>query len=99
MPGEPNERLIAARLGAGLTQEQVADLGNYEVERDTGRVGAMDGDYVSKLERGIHTWPSKRYRQALCKVLDVDDERDLGFFCTRGRRVTVDGDRPGMSRR
>jgi transcriptional regulator with XRE-family HTH domain len=99
MPGEPNERLIAVRLGAGLTQDQLADLGNYEVERATGRIGAMDGDYISKLERGIHTWPNKRYRQALCKVLGASDDRDLGFFCTRGRRATVNSDQPGMSRR
>jgi transcriptional regulator with XRE-family HTH domain len=95
----PNQRLMAARLAAGLTQEQLAELGNLEVERATSRIGAMDADYISKLERGVITWPGKRYRQAMCMVLGVASERDLGFRCTRGRRVTVESDQSGVGRR
>lgn len=86
MAGEPNRRLTDARLDAGLTQGQLAELANREVELATGRVGAMDADYISKLERGVHTWPNKRYRHALRAVLGIASDRDIGFFSARWMR-------------
>lgn len=85
MDTEPNVRLAAARHAARLTQEKLAEMGNAECERLTGRIGGMDGEYISKLERGLHTWPHKPYRQALCAVLRVATEEDLGFYSRRGR--------------
>jgi transcriptional regulator with XRE-family HTH domain len=85
----PNNRLLAARLAAGLTQEQLAELANRHVERDSGRPGAMVADYISKLERGIHTWPCKHYRRALRAVFGLSTDADLGFYCTRSRATTV----------
>jgi transcriptional regulator with XRE-family HTH domain len=91
MESAPNVRLAEARAAAGLTQGQLAELGNAQVEQDTGRLGGMDADYVSKLERGIHTWPNKHYRQALRAVLGAARDADLGFFSARVRRANVGG--------
>ncbi|GAB2986175.1 helix-turn-helix domain-containing protein [Saccharothrix stipae] len=84
-----NEAMRAAREGAGLTQAQLADLANAQVEVATGRLGAMDADYIGKLERGVHRWPHQSYRAALRVVLDVATDGDLGFFSTRSRLATV----------
>jgi transcriptional regulator with XRE-family HTH domain len=65
VPGEPNDLLRAAREAAGLTQGQLAELANAQVEAVTRSPGAMDADYIGKLERGIHRWPNKSYRHAL----------------------------------
>jgi transcriptional regulator with XRE-family HTH domain len=89
MGSTPNPRLTAARCAAGLTQQQVAELANQAVEAATGSVGGMDADYVSKLERGVHTWPNTHYRQALRQVLGARDDAQLGFFSIRSRRGTV----------
>ncbi|MCE6993797.1 XRE family transcriptional regulator [Saccharothrix sp. S26] len=86
---ERNEALRVAREVAGLTQAQLADLANAQVEAATGRIGAMDADYVGKLERGVHRWPHRSYRDALRVVLDVATDRELGFFSTRSRLATV----------
>jgi hypothetical protein len=79
----PNDRLAAARAAARLTQEALAELANARVEQATGRAGAMDADYVSKLERGLHRWPGKHYRRALREVLGAQSDLDLGFYSTR----------------
>lgn len=84
-----NDLLRAAREADGLTQSQLAELANAQVEIMAGRLGAMDADYIGKLERGIHRWPNKDYRDALRVVLGAVTDRDLGFFSTRSRVVTV----------
>jgi transcriptional regulator with XRE-family HTH domain len=86
MATEPNLRLAEARHAARLTQEKLAELGNAEYERITGHIGGMDGEYISKLERGLHTWPHKPYRQALCAVLRAGSDEELGFYSRRGQR-------------
>jgi transcriptional regulator with XRE-family HTH domain len=90
VPHVSNDLLRAAREAAGLTQAQVAALANAEVERLTGTLGAMDADYVGKLERGVHRWPNRHYRMALVAVLRGRREADLGFFSTRSRAATVE---------
>jgi transcriptional regulator with XRE-family HTH domain len=85
----PNDRLRTAREAAGLTQEQLAELANVEVNCLTESHGGMDADYISRLERGIHTWPNKHYRQALRVVLGRETDAELGFFSSRSRTTTV----------
>ncbi|MCP2257233.1 Helix-turn-helix domain [Streptoalloteichus tenebrarius] len=94
MVGEPNDLLRGAREAANLTQGQLAELANTLVEQATGSPGAMDADYIGKLERGIHRWPNRHYRTALRHVLRRDTDADLGFFSTRSRAATVDSSRP-----
>lgn len=89
MSARPNELLRAAREAAGLTQEQLAEQANAVVKGLTDTYGGMDADYISKLERGIHTWPNKNYRQALRTVLGRQADAELGFFSTRSRAATV----------
>jgi transcriptional regulator with XRE-family HTH domain len=91
MAARPNNRLSGARLAAGLTQEQLAEVANAEVETLTDHAGGMDADYISKLERGVHTWPNRGYRQALRRVLAVTTDADLGFYSRRTQRATVGG--------
>ncbi|MGH3623562.1 MAG: helix-turn-helix domain-containing protein, partial [Sciscionella sp.] len=90
-----NHRLVAARTAAQLTQESLADRANAQVAQDTGKQGAMDADYVSRLERGIHRWPGKDYRRALRVVLGAHTDLDLGFYSTRSRAATVVSIHPG----
>jgi transcriptional regulator with XRE-family HTH domain len=95
VPGELNDLLRAAREAAGLTQGQLAELANTQVEQQTTKPGAMDADYIGKLERGIHRWPNRHYRTALRLVLSRDTDSELGFFSTRSRTTTVGrGPRP-----
>ncbi|PPK63346.1 helix-turn-helix transcriptional regulator [Actinokineospora auranticolor] len=94
MTTTPNDRLRAAREAADLTQEQLAERTNAQVQAATGKPGAMDADYVSKLERGIHRWPNKTYRAAFREVLETGADRDLGFYSTRARAVTVERTSP-----
>ncbi|MDQ3405362.1 MAG: hypothetical protein M3548_18555, partial [Actinomycetota bacterium] len=90
MFGEPNGVLRAAREAASMTHGYLAALANTEVERATGTAGAMDADYIGKLERGIHRWPNRQYRIALRLVLGQSSDVDLGFFSTRSRVATVE---------
>jgi transcriptional regulator with XRE-family HTH domain len=89
VPDDPNDLLRAAREAGELTQGQLAELANTQVERDTGKVGAMDADYIGKLERGVHRWPNQHYRRALRAVLRVSSDAALGLYSTRHRVATV----------
>jgi transcriptional regulator with XRE-family HTH domain len=89
MEPTPNLLLAAARTAANLTQEQLAEAANAQVEAISGRVGGMDDDYISKLERGVHTWPNKQYRQSLRTVLGAVRDADLGFYSARTGRANV----------
>lgn len=90
MPSEPNDLLRAAREAAGMTQGQLAELANGQVEQATAKLGAMDADYISKLERGVHRWPNQQYRTSLRLVLRRQTDGELGFFSTRSRAATVE---------
>ncbi|MGH3981013.1 MAG: helix-turn-helix domain-containing protein [Pseudonocardiaceae bacterium] len=92
MSQEPNDLLRAARETAELTQGQLAELANAQVERATNKPGAMDADYIGKLERGVHRWPNQHYRRALRAVLGVATDAALGFHSRRNRAATVGRD-------
>ncbi|MFE4515579.1 hypothetical protein ACFRMQ_15475 [Kitasatospora sp. NPDC056783] len=68
-----------ARLALGLPQRQVANQVREVVEEATGRESSFDADYVSRMERGLITWPHEHYRQALCLVLRVETAAELGL--------------------
>lgn len=77
--GVGNDRLRAARKAAGLSQGQLAERVNAATGRAT-----LDGNAISRLERGVITWPGKAVRRALADVLGVS-ESNLGF----NRRVDL----------
>jgi hypothetical protein len=84
---EPNEQLRARREattsrsapGEHLSRQELAELVNAHVAEHTGQAGALDSNYVGKLERGVITWPRRHYRAALRAVLSARTDRELGF--------------------
>lgn len=61
----------------------MAALANHEIERLTGREGALTAKSISDLECGLYTWPRKATRDALCLVLGANDPSELGFHAFR----------------
>jgi transcriptional regulator with XRE-family HTH domain len=88
---QPNAKLRAARLRRGWTHQQLAERVASSVYRTTGRERPIDADHVSKLERGLITWPSEDYRTAFRAVLGAQYDEDLGFYSRRSRECRVDG--------
>ncbi|MGW1175633.1 hypothetical protein ACWD4P_18165 [Kitasatospora sp. NPDC002543] len=50
------------------------------VEAAAGRESPFDAAYVSRIERGLITWPHGHYRQALCIVLGAGTAAELGLI-------------------
>lgn len=81
-----NNKLRIKRLAAGLTESQLAEAVAKLVSAETGHAAALDGNYISKLERGKITWPNSVYRRALRELFAAGSDAELGFFATRTRR-------------
>lgn len=81
-----NQKLRCKRLIAGITESQVAEEVARLVAVQTGRELAIDGNYVSKLERGVITWPNRAYRQAFRTLFGAATDAELGFYPSRTRR-------------
>jgi transcriptional regulator with XRE-family HTH domain len=81
-----NYKLRSMRLAAGMTEGQVAEEVARIVTAQTGRELAINGNYISKLERGVITWPNRAYRQAFGTLFGVSKDPDLGFYPSRTRR-------------
>lgn len=81
-----NYKLRSKRLAAGITEGQVAEEVARLVAAQTGRELAIDGNYVSKLERGVITWPNRAYREAFRALFGVANDAELGFYPSRTRR-------------
>jgi hypothetical protein len=88
---EPNRLLSAARRARRLTQQQLAEAVGAAHWRLFEREAAIDADHVSKLERGLITWPNKRYRDAFRAVLGTACDAELGFYHHRGDTVEAGG--------
>jgi hypothetical protein len=69
-----------------MAERQVAEEVARIVVAQTGRELAIDGNYVSKLERGVITWPNRAYRQAFRTLFGVASDAELGFYPSRTRR-------------
>ena len=80
-----NHSLRRRRLAVGITESQVAEEVARLVAAQTGRDMAIDGNYVSKLERGVITWPNSSYRQAFRALFNVISDAELGFYPSRTR--------------
>jgi hypothetical protein len=88
LPRQPtlNDKLRAKRLAAGMTESQLAEAIVRLISARTGHRAAVDGNYVSKLERGRITWPNAVYRSALREIFDAASDAELGFYAARTRR-------------
>jgi hypothetical protein len=99
-----NEKFAAARAAYGLTEaelaERVADWICAQVPAKRPQTPAprpaIDGDHVSRIERGLITWPGREYRAGFRAVLGAAGDTELGFYPHRGRgravRASVDVD-------
>jgi hypothetical protein len=86
-----------ASPGECLSRQELADLVNAHVLQSTQRPGALDANYIGKLERGVITWPRAHYRQGLRAVLAADTDRELGLTRpTRIGRSVAAVDRPAF---
>jgi hypothetical protein len=81
-----NHKLRCRRLAVGFTEGQVAEEVARLVADQTGRELAINGNYVSKLERGVITWPNRAYRDAFRALFGVSSDAELGFYPSRTRR-------------
>lgn len=81
-----NQNLRRRRLTVGITEGQVAEEVARIVAIQTGRELAIDANYVSKLERGVITWPNRAYRNAFRTFFRAASDAELGFYPSRTRR-------------
>jgi hypothetical protein len=86
-----NDQLRQARLrlaspsgsGRPMSRRELADAVNEYLWKVHERKGAIDADYVGKLERGDHRWPHDLYREAFRTALGAASDAALGFFVIR----------------
>jgi hypothetical protein len=69
-----------------MTEDQVGKEVAKIVAIQTGQEMAIDGNYVSKLERGVITWPNRAYREAFRTLFEAASDAELGFYPSRTRR-------------
>jgi len=81
-----NQNLRGRRLAVGITEGQVAEEVAKLVTVQTGRELAIDANYVSKLERGVITWPNRAYRDAFRTFYGAANDAELGFYPSRTSR-------------
>ena len=65
--------------GACLSRVELAEAVNDWLYRNTGRCGALDGNYIARLERGAVRRPGRDYRAGFRAVLGATDDVELGF--------------------
>ncbi|MEV0649913.1 hypothetical protein AB0I28_32120 [Phytomonospora sp. NPDC050363] len=83
MPHNEILKGLRTRLPAGRnTQAAVAEAVAAIIEADENRPAGVTADYVSKLERGLITWPHEAYRRAFRQLFGVASDDALGFYST-----------------
>ncbi|MBG0567547.1 SAM-dependent methyltransferase [Actinoplanes aureus] len=75
------------RAERGWTRTELADAVNRALAElypcENTAVEEVDGRWIGKLERGLHSWPSERRRAALRHVLGVRTDAELGLYIRR----------------
>jgi tetratricopeptide (TPR) repeat protein len=102
----PNNQLSDARRrllspsGSGrvMSRQELADAVNAYLWKEHNQKVSLDANYVGKLERGEHRWPSGLYRKAFRAVLDASSDTELGFYVVRSERQEPGSDRPRRGR-
>jgi hypothetical protein len=79
----PNTHLRQLREYHCLARHELAEqINSYLWIHHRART-ELDANYIGKLERGVITWPSEHYRQALRTILRTPTDTELGFRNTR----------------
>jgi hypothetical protein len=94
----PNDRLRTARLrtlspsgsGRPMSRQELADAVNTWLYQHDPSEATLDANYIGKLERGEHRWPSRPRRHAIAQVLGAVRDADLGFYINRTAPTAVD---------
>ncbi|MGH3937772.1 MAG: hypothetical protein ACRDTG_03930 [Pseudonocardiaceae bacterium] len=87
----PNRLLSGSRRKRRLTQDQLAQAVREAYWRLFGKEAPIDAEHISKLERGIITWPNARYRAAFREVLGATADAELGFYYRHPRDTVKTG--------
>lgn len=77
----PNAALYNLRDRLGLSQQELAERLN-DVAAEFGESGALDGNHVSRWERGVVARPRSTHQRMLARILDASIE-ELGFVRPR----------------
>ncbi|WP_432976644.1 hypothetical protein [Dactylosporangium sp. CA-233914] len=93
-PLQPNHLLTAARRrltsparpGRSMSRSELADAVNRDLYAAGVRDVDVDANYIGKLERGLHRWPTAARRSAFQRVLGATAALDLGFYNPRPPR-------------
>jgi tetratricopeptide (TPR) repeat protein len=101
-PGSGNRLLEGARCrrlspsgsGRPMSRQELADEANAWLAVHFPGEAPFDRNYVGKLERGKHRWPSEGKRAALRYVLQAGSDRELGFFINRRSRTAERPNQP-----
>lgn len=80
-------RLSPSGSGRPMSRQELADEANAWLPDHFPDEAPFDRNYIGKLERGKHRWPSEGKRAALRHVLQVESDRELGFFINRQGRT------------
>lgn len=95
-PDSGNLRLQKARerrpspsgSGRPMSRQELAEEANAWLVVQYPDEALFDRNYIGKLERGKHRWPSEGKRAALRHALRVESDADLGFFISRQWRMS-----------
>src|SRR5262249_37154790 len=66
-----------------MSRRELADAVNAELYAAGVRDADVDANYIGKLERGLHRWPSAARRRAFQRVLGAATAADLGVYDPR----------------
>ncbi|MFC9999627.1 multiprotein-bridging factor 1 family protein [Nocardia sp. NPDC127526] len=74
--------LAAARMARGWTQAELAEAIARCIQHTSHTTTGIDADYISRLERGLISWPAKQTRMALEELFDCS-ATELGLVNRR----------------
>lgn len=78
-----------SRPGTSMSRAELAEAVNAHIWATTGSRRVLDGDMISRYERGLNRWPNAEYRAGLRAVLGAASDAELGLFPTRRGNTAV----------
>lgn len=78
-----------SRSGRWMSRQELADAVNAYLFREHPKLAGIDANYIGKLERGGHRWPSGPRRAAFRAVLNATSDADIGLYIVRSQSGTL----------